>query len=587
MALNITFQGSIYSYNSGTKFTADQVRYQVFFCKVSSGSSASKWNNVKYSELGDYSFNLGDGDFLGQSGVANTGDKVLVLFWTPNTLTRSSTGLTEWAMIELSLTGANTYVTNVQLRSSFTPNIQYVLSGSDYVKETVVMTDTGSNDNHYWTYSGNTMSHQYSKYGQTLFDINGLPSSCVTINWDIDSTTSIDTNLNSGSPQYHTYSFAKIYTIHLTLTNKSGMTSSCDYTKKIYWHVPDVNFTISNTNPYPILDMGFGEEITFTNTSADPDGRCNIDGWNYDWTISDNGDYVDRSDSLAAVLNTINPTHSFHNPGTHDITLNCNYYDGYTWKKKNVTKSLIQNVWISQCGLSWTVPVIFAMEVTFTPHITGTSGHTRKVDYILDETNQIFSNYGDDVNFTYTFLESNNHYLKQVVHYNDGFKDVKTESTFIIQMMPLAEFENSKFECGVKFSDISIPGKPPIVHQKWTVRCNGKIEAINNDVEDFYYSWPYPGTYTVELEVTDSNNNVDEVVHVFSDMTCAGGNVTPQFMAPPPPPPSVLQNSAIPSILVTNIEWEDEQKKPIILIIKSANEEILDEQNIDYEVPDM
>ena len=58
-------------------------------------------------------------------------------------------------------------------------------------------------------------------------------------------------------------------------------------------------------------------------------------------------------------------------------------------------------------------------------------------------------------------------------------------------------------------------------------------------------------------------------------------------MAPPPPPPSVLQNSAIPSILVTNVEWEDEQKKPIILIIKSANEEILDEQNIDYEVPDM
>ena len=96
------------------------------------------------------------------------------------------------------------------------------------------------------------------------------------------------------------------------------------------------------------------------------------------------------------------------------------------------------------------------MEVSFTPHITGTSGHTRKVDYILDTNSPIFTQLNDDQNFAYTFLESNNHYIKQVIYYNDGFKNITTEATYVIEMMPMAEFDYSDFECGLKFSTVTI-----------------------------------------------------------------------------------------------------------------------------------
>ena len=77
MALNVTFDG--YSYFGDNSISNSNVSYQAYFYKVNSGSSTSAWNTVRTVEsTGYWNVNLGDGDWLGQTGVASSGDIVIL-----------------------------------------------------------------------------------------------------------------------------------------------------------------------------------------------------------------------------------------------------------------------------------------------------------------------------------------------------------------------------------------------------------------------------------------------------------------------------------------------------------------------------
>jgi hypothetical protein len=81
LSVNISFAGFVY--NKDGSLYNDDVFYQSFFYPVNPSSSTQKWNNVRTTESnGYYALNLGDGDFLSQTGVINYGDKVLIVFWT-------------------------------------------------------------------------------------------------------------------------------------------------------------------------------------------------------------------------------------------------------------------------------------------------------------------------------------------------------------------------------------------------------------------------------------------------------------------------------------------------------------------------
>ena len=104
MALNITFTGTIYDEND---VALQNVTYRGYH-KESTVWSGAKVNTTETQ----YNFNLGDGDWLTQTGSAGSGDTVMIIFETDE----ASVTDRRFAVYEFDLTSSQVYVQDVQLR---------------------------------------------------------------------------------------------------------------------------------------------------------------------------------------------------------------------------------------------------------------------------------------------------------------------------------------------------------------------------------------------------------------------------------------------------------------------------------------
>ena len=85
------------------------------------------WNNVRFSEYNQYSFNLGDGDFLTQDGDARDGDLIVLVFWVSDSDSRS--GLKDrFCIFNYVLDGTSTIILNPELRPKTTPSCGFGFS---------------------------------------------------------------------------------------------------------------------------------------------------------------------------------------------------------------------------------------------------------------------------------------------------------------------------------------------------------------------------------------------------------------------------------------------------------------------------
>jgi len=116
-------------------------------------------------------------------------------------------------------------------------------------------------------------------------------------------------NYTSNLPSSHIFTTAGEYPVVMTATNNLGCTDISDTIWIVVGDVLPLDFTASQTTICP------GEEITFTNTSAN---QSLVDGWNY----SSNGDL------LSGCADDPNGTFVFDDTvGVFDITLSA-YYNG-------------------------------------------------------------------------------------------------------------------------------------------------------------------------------------------------------------------------------------------------------------------
>ena len=89
--LNITFTGNVFN-SLLTQYSGDEVAYQALY--YSPSLDIYKWSDKRLTELGKYNINLGDSDWLDQTGSnPYNGDKFIICFWTDNTKNRTDLDL--------------------------------------------------------------------------------------------------------------------------------------------------------------------------------------------------------------------------------------------------------------------------------------------------------------------------------------------------------------------------------------------------------------------------------------------------------------------------------------------------------------
>lgn len=519
--INITFTGNIYN-TTGTQFTGTEVKYQLYFYKVNSGSSSSVWSSTHLSEYGQYNINLGDGDILTPSGLSNAGDKIIIAFWTPNTSIRSDDDLLEWGFIEVILDGSEYYIKDVQLKGPMVPVCDFNMGGATVVNADVIATDVASHNIHSWIFGSTTMYQEPSRYSQPLFYVmNTLQPSSSDIDWG---DGIVSNNLNPAESYTHQFTAPGSYDITTYVTNVSNLSASQLFMWSVYYSTPVVNFTIDNSNPTPVGISGMGQLVTFTNISTNPDSRAFIDGWTCDWVINDGA----HTATYTGQSLTFNPTHQFHSPGSHDITLTLNWYNGFAWVSSDITHQIIQEEWSVANGVTWTTPVYVNVQNTFVPDITGDTSFVSNVNYLIDGYVP-FNNLGVTDSFNYTFDISNSHTIQQIIYYNTGFAYSTQEYTYPIIMSPIADFYVTDDVCGDLYTSNSEPGKQPIVLYKWKVYLNNvELSSLEGPFSTvFRYNWPTIGNFKIWHEITDALGQTASTFKMYPVSVCKGGGSQP------------------------------------------------------------
>lgn len=347
MALNKTFDGFC-SEESG--FVADgTVSYQAYFRKVNGSSSPSKWNNVRTVEAGGsagyYNCNLGDADWLGQTGTAAAGDIIVIVFWKGGSdRTADCTVLQEWGAFELTMTSADTYTNQTQVKSNLVPNLIWTFTVNGWVGTSYGSTNS-SNDIHSWVWSSTTMYHWYTRYGQTIFSINKINNT--DYHWG-DTNSTLD--VPGAGTASHSWTAAGTYDIDIVIEDECGATVTGTKQIQIKWNAPTADITMTPGTPDP------NEVVTFEWTGTDSDNQITT----IDWIIYDTGGYGNTNTTTTGLAKSATVPHTdgigtdwcgqggntgaFTNPGTHNVAIVIHYYDGFSMQTINYDEDFDQGM---------------------------------------------------------------------------------------------------------------------------------------------------------------------------------------------------------------------------------------------------
>lgn len=174
-------------------------------------------------------------------------------------------------------------------------------------------------------------------------------------------------------------------------------------------------------------------------------------------------------------------------------------------------------------GLYWDTPVEINTPNTYTPDISGSLAQITGVDYYIDGSLE-YENYTYNQPFDYVFTTPGNHIIRQCIKYSDGFNNQIKCYDFIVKLDTQANFMGSDYDCGLVFTDTSIIGNPPIVKYQWDITDGLFVLAHveGTAYSDWYYSWPYRGTFHVRLAVTDSNGTTSSITKEYIVTDCIG-----------------------------------------------------------------
>jgi len=349
MSVNITFTGDIYDYTA-TQFSGTEVRYQVYFVKINTGSSPSAWGSSLNSILGQYNFNLAD--IVGTTGSVNDGDYVVVVFWVPNTVERNNLGLTQWSMFEIVLgTGpgmisSDVYTNNVQVKQNILPNLDWSLSSTGFVNTDYTATNN-SYDEHTWVFNSVTMRHERARYSQNIQLVNTV--SGTQYDWDDGHK---DVGLSGAANGTHQWSSADFYDVEIVIADECNATVTGTKQIQIFNHAPTCGIKCNQAVGQNITTPD--TVVTFEFDGGDIDDKIT----SIDWHIHDSGSYGNTDTVVSGSNKTDVISHSnglgtdwcghsttsgaFTNPGDHLVEATVNWYDGFSTQVLNCEETFTQ-----------------------------------------------------------------------------------------------------------------------------------------------------------------------------------------------------------------------------------------------------
>lgn len=427
MSVNITFAGNVYDDNS-VMFSADEVRYQVYFHHTNSGSSPSAWGTAINTILGQYNINLAD--VIGTDGSAGPGDVVILVFWAPNSADRSDDCilLNMWSAFRIVLgtgpgmTSQDLYVNDVQLKTNICPNLLWSMPSEADVYEVVNATNS-STDTHQWDFvgpvtSGTVTMWQRDTYYKTLHAINAVNNS--DYDWDDGDW---DMNLLGAANGSHFWTDKGDYLVRLIIEDECGCTVTGTKPIRIYWREPGCGIKCYQAN--------VSNEIITPDTPI----TFEFDGTIYDnnvieiyWKINDSGTYGNTDTTISGATASGVVSHAngigtdwcgnsgaagaFTNPGDHLIEAWITWSDGFDLHVKYCSETFEQLKFSGPTVDFDQVPAkaIVASGVKF----VNTSTNTSRVGLGLPDCHDYDWKWDDDGNVTY-YLDKPYSYELEVI----------------------------------------------------------------------------------------------------------------------------------------------------------------------------
>ena len=325
----------------------------------------------------------------------------------------------------------------------------------------------------------------------TQFNDTSTPGSAPIINWSWDfdedgSPDSFDRNTTWHFPAPGTYN------VTLTVTDENGCTDNITKSVTVYAN-PIANFTVDN--------VCFCTNVTFTDTSTDPDG----------YIVSRYWEFGDGNTSTEQ-----NPEWHYAEPGTYVVNLTVTDNQGCT----NTTSKTV-TVWKNPIANFTAPPVCNGSTTYFTDTSINGSGTINNWTWDfgdgspLNHTQHPAHMYGAAGNYTVTLtVKDTNGCINTTSKNVTVWENPKADFTF----------NNACFCTNVTFNDTSIEGDAPLENWTWELG-DGTVKHTRN------VSWHYasPGNYTVNLTVRDANgceNTTSKLVRVYA-------NPVANFTAPP------------------------------------------------------
>ena len=248
MALNKTFTCNVIKDENDNDINCYYQGYHV---------RTGTWNDVKLSDYNQYSCNLGDGDWLTQTGEVFSGDKVILVFWNSDEDTRS--GLKDrLCAISITLTEDSTYVNDIQLRPKTAPQCGFTFSDNTPTINNEISVIPSINDNFTYTYNG-ILHYQYREiFNELIFDSIG--NITLKYDWDEGDSWVPDTS--------HTYTVINDYDISQRATNSYSLSKICTQSIRVKYNPPTPCLYFDYTDPIHTT-----EDVTVNAQIHDDDSR--------------------------------------------------------------------------------------------------------------------------------------------------------------------------------------------------------------------------------------------------------------------------------------------------------------------------
>jgi hypothetical protein len=236
--LNVTFAGNIFD-SIETQYMDDEVAYQA----VHISNGISTWNDVHISEFGQYNINLGDGDWLTQSGIQNIDDKVIICFWINKTSTRNDLDLTEWSYIEIDLDGSSIYVNDAQTMPHQSPQCNFTTF------DNIILDNVGTTNDQFWIFHNVEQFQRYERLNNIIFPIMSFEPNSVEINWGDGNIETVSLE----SDYHHEYVLAGDYHIIVKVTNRGNLYCQSEFdVQAVFTIVPGLTWPIPVFREYSV-----------------------------------------------------------------------------------------------------------------------------------------------------------------------------------------------------------------------------------------------------------------------------------------------------------------------------------------------